>query len=584
MIRPYLLRTAVAASMLLVLGCDGGEKRAAVRPFTVQNCKVSLGEWDYSRAIANAEGVLVGDPRNSEARYCAVLAHLGTAFQAWGAMFSLLTSQLSPPTALAPANGKDLKKVVGGLTSDIEEAVRKIDAHIFILAQEPDPQIHLDAYKLDISDVVVTFLMLAQAEVKVGRESHANLRGTWDKSHLLMLGAFVNAVQTMRDYLFAHNMTVNYTDFPNGDASDVSMEYGRFFTEYPQFFSFDAGTPDEDRLRGSDFHDGLKNQALAAVSYLVGRSDTVDRVAPANRGLGDAIAQSAASTSTDAPVRWIDADRDGVPEKLIIPSLPQLQLIVDGEKLDDPQIENPLGQDPWKALMTLAADVRANLEADRPAPISLQPLLHVVWEKLAADPANAQFRLLHKEMPDILAINPGVFFSKPVAIRDLLPFVFQFTAGGRTYADLAIESEYYVSATENYLEKLGEKADFGTDFAHFDYTGFPQTVSEYSVTSYSFFNGGREPEVLAPDGITATAKSPLLYSIAFPHPGLGGLVVPDPKGFTGTPTFDTPTNAGLNEALNRFIQYYCLDLNKGTTDSVNEGLYGAANLIGDCTN
>lgn len=581
--RQCLFPVAAAASILLMLSCSGEGKRHATRRYSVQACKVHLGRMDYWSAISQAEGVLASDSGNSEARYCAVLGHMGRAFQSWSSIFSLLASQMNAPAGLAPNNKQDLKQVLGAVTSDIEGHVQAADAHIFILAQQPDPRIHIDKFPLDVGEILRLVLLLTHEKVNEGPTDLADFRGTWDKSHLLLLGAFVNGAQTMRDYVFAHNLTVDLKDLPDAGGQDVSMDYAGFFIKYPQFLGFDTGAEDVSRIKGNDNHEGLRNQALAAVSYLTGRSVTLDRVAPANQGLTVAIAQSAATGDTDAPIQWID-DGDGIPETLVIPALPQLGLEMDGEKLDNPAIENPLGKELWKALMNLAGDIRTNLEAGTPAPISLQPVLRAAVVKLAADPANAHLRLLRKEMPNIFAINPSAFLASPVPIRDLLPFSFEFTAGGRQYWDMAVESEYYVSATENYLEKLGSKAQTGTDFVHFMYTGFPQPVSLYTVTAYSFFNGGLEPELLAADGVTATAKSPLLYYLAFPYPGLGGLLIPDPKGFTGEPAFEKPSNRSLNEALNRFIQYYCLDLNNGTVESVDEAQYAETNRIENCGN
>lgn len=578
MLFPGIWRAMLVGGLLFAAGC-GDEKARRPHRFSVENCKAALADKDYTKAIREAEGVLAKDPADDEAHYCAALANFGALVQSWSAIFGLVASQLAPPPSFAPES-LDVKVVVGSILADIEAFLGGTEKHLFALAAAPDPTISLDDFPVGIDPKDILDL-LGTDDIIVHGDLSVNLHGTWDKSHVLLLGAFINLAQTMRDYLFAHRLLVASSDMPDGSAAS----YAYFFANNPDLFVFDNA--DLGRLRGRDGHVGVKNQALAMVSYLAGRKLTIANVVPANAGLTREIARSA-TMNAEAPLRWIDENHDGVPEKLMIPSLPSIDIVIDDKTFDEATIDNPLGVGLWESVLNLAADVRDNLEAAEPQPIDLQPVLTQLWATLAGDPANANVRLLRREAPHIFALNPSAFFSQPIPIRDLMPYTFSFEATTaempyrQTGYDLAIESEHYVNPAENYLDKMYMNAATGADFHHFVYTGLPQTVGEYRVTAYEFYHDGLVPVSLAPDGITATAKSPVLYNIAFPYPGLGGMVVPDPDGFTGVPTFPRPTNAGLNKSLNLFIQYYCLDLTRGTVESIDETLYDASNRIEDC--
>lgn len=588
-----LLKAGVSVMLtgtLFIAACDS--TTTANTPLTAQGlvnaAKSDIAAKDYAAALQKCLSAEEKDDTNAEAKYCVMLANVGALVQSVSAIIGLVASQLSP--AEYQANAFNVKSIVSSILSDIEGQMRYIDIYAAKLAAFEDPTITLEDFPLGLDPK--DLLDLIGDSVQVSGDLSLNMKGTWDKSEVMVMGAAVNGVQGLLDYLLAHKLVLASTDIDFDSTEGVA----NFLFNNPDLLIADAA--DKSRIAGDgDKRKGLKNDVLAALSFAVGRDSDLDKVAPKNGGLVAAIKQSAAAARPDAVVVWVDKDKDGIPEEVGIPAINDIKDNIkdsDGKPLiEGDTFENPISKATWDVIIALGKDVRDNVEADGGDAIALQPVLQAIADEALAEDAVSTVRLLHRPVPNLLGLNPGSFFKAPKYIAELVPYYFQYTTGTTDLrADIAIEIETYVSATTWFNEKVGYEAYKGavSDFTHFDY-GTPDDLVGLTVDSYDF-GDFTVPTAIAEDGVKADVKSPILFQIALQDAGLGGLLQGAPAA---DGAFGALDNAKLNKGLAQLIKYYCLDFNVadvkdadgedvgilGVFDDVN---YGAGNKIAACTN
>lgn len=583
MFRNRLLKTGVSVMLtgtLFVAAC--GDTKENEPPLTaaqlVELGKADIAAKDYAAALQKCLTAEEKDDTSAEAKYCVMLANVGALVQSVSAIIGLVASQLSP--AEYQANAFNVKSIVSSILSDIEGQMRYIDIYAAKLAAFEDPTITLDDFPLGLDPK--DLLDLVGDSVQVSGDLSLNMKGTWDKSEVMVLGAAVNGVQAVLDYLLAHKLVLASTDIDFDSTEGVA----NFLFNNPDLLIADAA--DKSRIDGDgDKRKGLKNDVLSALSFAVGRDSDLDKVAPKNDGLVAAIKQSAAANRSDAVVVWVDKDKDGIPEEIGIPAINDIKDNIKDDEgkplIENDTFENPLEKATWDEIIALGKAVRDNVEADGGKAIALQPVLQAIVDDVKD--AESTTRILFRPVPNLLGINPGAFFKSPKHIADLVPYYFKYTTNATTdiRADIAIEIETYVSATTWFNEKAGVEAYKGAtaDFDHFNYVTLPDVLTgSVSVAAYDFGDFTVPTKVMA-DGVTADAKSPILYQIALQDAGIGGLLQGAPAA---DGAFGELDNAKLNKGLAQLIKYYCLDLSMDLMDAFDDALYGAGNKIAACTN
>lgn len=586
-----LLKAGVSVMLtgtLFISACDGTteEKTVLSAQGLVDAAKADIAAKDYAAALQKCLTAEEKDDTLAEAKYCVMLANVGALVQSVSAIIGLVASQLSP--AEYQANAFNVKSIVSSILSDIEGQMRYIDIYAAKLAAFEDPTITLEDFPLGLDPK--DLLDLIGDSVQVSGDLSLNMKGTWDKSEVMVMGTAVNGVQGLLDYLLAHKLVLASTDINFDSTEGVA----NFLFNNPDLLIADSA--DKSRIDGDgDKRKGVKNDVLAALSFAVGRDSDLDKVAPKNGGLVEAIKQSAAAARADAVVVWVDKDKDGIPEEVGLPAINDIKDNIkdaDGKPLiEGDTFENPLSKETWDVIIALGKDVRDNVEADGGDAIALQPVLQAIADEALAEDAVSTVRLLHRPVPNLLGINPGAFFKSPKYIAELVPYYFQYTTNATTdlRADIAIEIETYVSATTWFNEKAGVEAYKGpvSDFTHFDYVANDVLSGDVTVAAYDF-GDFTVPTKINEDGVKADVKSPILFQIALQDAGLGGLLQGAPAA---DGAFGELDNAKLNKGLAQLIKYYCLDFNvaDATEDSdlldvFDDESYGAGNKIAACTN
>lgn len=576
---------AVACSGGLV-GCGKDDPKAACNghcravKFT-DEAKAKIGAKLYTDAIDLCLRAEELDDTYDEAKYCVVAANVGLMAQAVSSILSLVASQLAPPPgAYRPQLG--VKGIAASILDDVEEQIRYIDAYSYKLAAMENPKFHIDDFPLNF-DPQELIKAAGVSEIKVTGKLDLNLKGTWDKSELLGLAAVLNAAQGLMDYLLAHELILDNTDIAFTTTGDVAA----FLATNPRLLTPDP--KDKARIQGDDVRKGLRNDVLAALSYLVGRADDLEKVAPANKGLIEAIKQSAADAEEDAVLKWVDKNGDGIPEQVGVPSLEELRKKIvdkDGKPvLEESTFQNFLGEATWKELIAFGETMRDNIEAGGGKPAPLARVLELIVGDLKTDFAST--RLLQKKVPDVIALDPGTFFKSPKYVSEMLPFYYEYTipmTAGTLY-DLAIDTENYDGA-DNYLNKMGLRWQTNAaDFGHFSYPDNDVYSSMFTVSTYDFAAFDAPPGVIAADGIVPTVKTPRLWYFALLDPTFGGVLLGDAefKADASGGNYKKMTNLTLWKGLNKLLKYYCIDTTSFDLDMFNDDadIY-AANKIADC--
>jgi hypothetical protein len=584
---------SVVASVLF-LGACGSDDNAVTKVTATQlvaQAKKDIANKDYAAALAKCLKAEEKDDTYDEAKYCVLASEMGALMQSVSAIIGLIASQVNAPAYQPQAF--NVKSIVSSILSDIETQMQYIDRYSYKLAAMDNPHFQIDDFplSLDPKDLID---LIGSSDVVVKGDLALNMKGTWDKSEVMVLGATINGVQGVLDYLLAHKLVLASTDISFDSTSGVA----EFLHNNPDLLAKDA--TDESRLKGDgDKHKGLKNDVLAALSFLVGRASDLELVAPKNDGLVAAIKQSAAEAKSGAykaqVVKWVDADGDGIPEAIGLPAINDLKNSIvdkDGKPyIEKDTIDNPLKKASWDAILAFGKALRDNVEKGG-APVALKAPLQAIVDDLVVD--HADTRILKKPVPDMLAINPGAFFAAPKYVKEMLPYYFQYNTTkdtAKTIWELALEEEQFDVSTA--ISKFYVAGVTGTalqaDWAHFAYPAAatlfvtPVTV----MTGFTFGDFAAAPAAIAADGVTATAKTPHLYYIALQDPAIGGLLEAD-TAFGGAYA-KVADNKVFNTGLNKLLKYYCLDFNTedaagdtGFTQPFDDTLYPATNKIADC--
>lgn len=582
----HLIRSLSALFVLpFLLACppDKDEPSARERAIQITNAaKEKIAGKEYSAAkdlCVRAEAV---DDTYDEAKYCVVAVNLGSMAETVSDILRLAATQLAPGPVYRPQRVQ-VKPLVASLLEDIEAGIREIDAYAFKLASMDNPKFHIAEFPLDF-DPAELLKAASVDEIKVAGPLTMNLRGTWDMSEVLLLAGALNGVQGVIDYLMAHELVIESTDI----SFDTTGGVAAFLATNTQLLSGDP--QDLARLAGDDAQKGLRNDVVAALSYLVGREADLAGVAPANAGLRAAIKQSALDADPEAVLRWTDADADGIPEKVGVPALEELRReVVDAEGkpvLASSTLDNELSVETWSALIALGEALRDNVEAGGGTPVSLKPALAAIVADMKAE--HASTRVLQKNVPDAVAVNPGAFFKSPKYIGELLPYYFSYVTAGSTATrhELALESENFDGA-DNYVEKMGARYGInGSDFGHFSFVDGDVYSAAFTVASYTFAAFEAAPTPIAADGVKPTAKTPKLVYLALPDPGFGGLLWGD-ADFAADASggnYAELTNQSLWKGVNKLLKYYCLDATElGLEMFDDDAAIYAGNKMADCS-
>jgi hypothetical protein len=550
----------------------------------IARAKDDLAARKYSEAQQKCEKAEKLDPSNPEAPYCVLLANVGALVQSLSSILSLGVSQLRAPNYKPSAI--DVKAILGAVLSDLEGQIAYIDLYSYKLSKFDNPTFQLDDFSLRVDAGDISTLLGPDSGVKVNGPIEINLKGTWDISEVAALGAAVNAAQGMLDYLMAHHLIIDSTEFGSGTAG-----LAKFLADNQKLLTKDAA--DTGRITGDETHKGIKDDFLAALSYAVGRKDDRVWVAPANGGLVAAIRQSVMNNAVDAVVQYKDTDMDGIPERFTIPALSDLRMAVTGIDIQT-EFDNPLSKATSRAILKAGAALRNNIETGG-APVPLTSVLRGVANDLKEPFPN--FRIFAKTIPDLIAVNPAAFFAKPKYLRSLLPVYFTYTSNltSEVHYDMAWEKEMY-GVDGNVRERLGvvdAALPTAGDFSHFSF-GVPDAVtSAVTVDGYTFEEGIVPNDLfLEADGIIAGVKWPVLQAVALPDPSFGGLLelntawLANPSA--GTSSFEAADNGSFNKSLNSLIRAYCLNLAE-LGDGASLGDYFdeqsvryAENRIADC--
>lgn len=582
----HSMRSLTALLILtLIAGCDPDPEKdrptPRARAIAITNtAKEEIAAGLYAEAIGHCLLAEEIDDTYDEAKYCIVAANVGAMAKAVSDILGLVVANLSPAEYRSQLA---LKGIVASILDDVEAQIRYIDAYSYKLTKMENPKFHIDDFPLNF-DPAELLKATGIDEIKVTDELSLNLKGTWDMSEIIALAALLNGVQGLLDYVMAHKLVVDNTDIAFETTGDVAA----FIATNPNMLTGDPA--DKARLSGDDNRKGFKNDILAALSYLVGRDDDLENVAPKNAGLIAAIKQSALDADPDAVLKWVDKNGDGIPEQIGVPSLEELRdKIVDADGkpvLEDSNFQNFLSEDTWKALIAFGKTMRDNIEAGGGKPAPVARVLELIVGDLKTDFAST--RLLQKKVPDVVALDPGKFFKSPKYINELFPYFYEFslasTAG--TLYDLAIDTENYVSDNNNYLNKMGVRyKDNAADFAHFSYPDNDAYSTAFTVTSYTFPAFSAEPVPIAADGIMPTAKTPRLWYFALLDPTFGGVLLGDAefKGDASGGNYVAMDNLKIWKGLNKLLKYYCIDTTSFDLDMFNDdaAIY-VNNKIADC--
>jgi hypothetical protein len=557
----------------------------------VDEAKDDIGNKFYPKAMQKCETAEEIDASYDEAKYCVLAANLGQLVQATSKIVSLVAANLSPGDYQTQL---EVKKLIGSLLGEIEGYMASIDLYAYKLAEMDDPKFRIESFPLDL-DIGDLLGLIGNTDIQISSQLELNMRGTWDKSQVVLLGAAFNAAQAALDYLLSHKLVVDDTNISFETTGDVAA----FLVNNPELLTADGDAVSLGRLNGDAIRKGLKNDVLAAVSFLVGRDAPFERVSPAHDGLKEAIKQSAAAADPDAVIRWVDANGDGIPEEFGVPAIAQLSDQIqdkDGKPLiKDDTFANPLKEDTWAEILAFGTAVRDNIEGNGGTPVSLTNFLRLIVRDLEADASRT--RLVLKEVPDVIAVNPAAFLKAPKSIQEMAPYYYQYeyrhTVAGatKTAYDFVIETELYGGASTNYVQKAGSPYVYSgaaADFTHFYFpaSGVDEYAEGFTVTAYAFDNFASRPSELPVDKVVATAKTPRLWYFALPDPTFGGMLLGDPA-FKGDGTggkYVAMDNFSLNKIVNKLLKYYCIDTTEFSFDMLDEdSATYAANPIGQCT-
>ncbi len=560
------------------IGCGGRDAAEPVSeipspPARVEQCLENNARGRYWEALKDSEAVLEANPENAGAHYCAALAHFGVIVDTISAIISAAANLNHAPEYRASIDGKQF---LLPFVEDIEAGIAGIDRHAYALIGMSDhPTLFVESFPLplNLGDLAKLLAKIENVPIEVQGEAEIDLAGAWDVSHIQLLAGLGNLVQTGIDYLFAHDLNL---DNPEALFFETSAQIAYALHANPRFGK-PAGTRDHEsreRMTGGESYKGVRLGALSALSYLVGRETHLERVAPANDGLRMAIRVNAGRS--DGILIWTDRDHDGIPERITIPALEQLNrtltVTVEGKPYPIPsEFENPFSADFWMALEAFAIDLRENIETGSPGSVGLKRLADAALVELDENAAMrtaaarcwpAAVTWAGREFPDLVYLNPRAFLEDPPYLRNLIPWYFSYTTDGTQIGwELALEIEGFAGGMTVTNRKAGLelRAEPGADFEHFDYA-----PGADGIPAYAFEDFETEPAPIPADTLRPTAEVPELFYLALQDPSFGGLLrlktasletFPETGALTSSPVPLEPDNAVFNATLNALRLY-----------------------------
>ncbi len=571
--RNSVTRTGLGAFMALSLtlsACGDSTTDDATGETTatrIAACKDLVGDQKYSEALKKANAALESDADNSDAHYCATLAHVGVIVNTVSAIISAAANLNLAPEYRAAIDGKQF---LLPFVEDIESGIAGIDKHAYALVGMDNPTFQIDSFPLSLNtaDLVKLVGKFSDADIQVQGEAEIDLNGVWDLSQIQALAGAGNAIQGVLDYLFAHDLNldeINDLELKTTEGIAAALHANN------RLLKLATDADSTARLSGDDRYKGVRLDALSALSYLVGRASALERVAPASEGLVAAIKANAGKT--DRVVVWTDADADGIPEKIKVPAIDvvneNLTITIDGVVETIPsEFDNPLSATFWTSLIDLGAEIRDNVEDNGASQIAVKTLVDAAIAEFNDNADVNEFIVdlwpsavtyAAMEFPDLVYVSPGEFLAEPKGVRSMIPYYFSHTTDGTTYAwDMAIEFEGYLNGTTITNEKIGKKFESAADadFAHFDYGANVDGVLEYLFDDFD-----TEPAKIAADTLRPTLELTELIYVALQDPAFGGLLYTKTDALADYPltksaTPAKPDSAGFNAGLNALLLYY----------------------------
>ncbi len=529
-------------------------------------CEELIGRKDFSKALRVGRVLVESEPDNADGHYCIALANVGSLFSSVNSIVGLVSSLGAPQNGVQPS-AQDLKSLVGSFFEPIQASMREFDQAAYVLAGMDKPTWQIESFPLPLDVEAMLGLLGDDAPIMEGNAS-LNLGGTWSLAEIHLLAAAFNGVQGLLDYLMAHELVVSKLELPEFSTEGLAG----FLVKNPDLLTLASNPEDQARLTGNDVRKGVRNAVLSLLSYLVGRSTHLERVALANDGLLEAIRASAALGATDAVVAW-SVDEDGYPTGFRIRMIDALNKQVSFTTVDGEPIEiasrYDIAADPafWNSLLTFGEELRDNMETGGAA-VAVKPVVDAIVDVYGEEIARwGMGRLLGREFPDLVYLNPRAFFEDPWLIRDMLPNYFGYVSepGAAIRYDLGVERETYGDGVTMAVERLGRRTETTEDTWHFAY----DDAVGYQVESIDTL--GQWYESLPPDELAPSPTSPLLTYISLQSPSFGGALE---VRFEGEEAAAPPDSYAFNHALNGLVGYYCLDfLNLGFGEALDENSY-----------
>ncbi len=555
---------ALSMSVVMQTGC-GNEDPAA--DTTAGACAQALAENDFARAL-HIGGKLAR--QSSDARFCKALAHLGQLAEAVDAAVGTPVGTGTPQSAFQPT--AKWKPLLADFVDPVQQAIRGFDAEAYALAGMKDSTFRLERFPLPL-DLQALLALVYGNHAAVEGDASIDLGGTWSTAEIQLLAAVLNGVQGLLDYALAHELDgdlfaprIIYSLDPK-----TSEAIATYLARNPSMFQKASDADDAARLTGNVTHKGLLSTTLAVLSHLVGRDLSLAGVAPANEGLLARIEASAARPAEDSVIAWT-VDQDGYPVKASIRTLAllneQARITIGGRRWILPTVfDLDLGAAGWNALTAFGTALRDNIERSNPARVAVKPLLDGL--RLSGRPTIGSIsRLLEKEAPDMIYLNPGAFLSEPPLLKELLPQYFAYTteASAPKRYDLAVEYETWWAHAPMTVSRLilTQTLEPGTDAGHFWY-GRPASYAVTAIEASETFPADERSHPT--DGLMPSPSSPRLIYLALTSPSFGKLLEMSLDGEAPTP----PDVFDVNRGLNTLIGYYCLNMWKhwGAFDGAN---------------
>ena len=563
-----LIRIVTVVGALLLAGCleMGAEdecpscEQAARSDAHIEQAKAFFAQGDYRRGTSQCRMALEEKADSADGHFCSVVGQVGLLVGHVSELMNMAYMDLSPASVMPMS---DPKPLVVGLLDSLERTMMSLDQDLHALASLEEPTFYVPS-----APMALKVGSLGNSFYHPSHELTFNLGGTWDKTQILLLGAGVNGVQAILDYALAHSLKTAGKLESQGPSL-----YAEAFVRSPSLLLFDTDSESQARLTGNEQRKGLANDVIAMLSYLYGREDEIEDVAPANTGLREAIRLSAASEVTEPVMGWTDRNGDGHPEGVRIEFLSDMIAQVTGVSI--PLFVNVFSPDTMDRFYALLGDLMENIEGQGD-PVGVAELLESarqdIWGFLPAiGPAV-------RPVPDLVYLSPGDFLADPLPVRRMMPYFFSNLVHGYVDYVLLYETKRYddwydETSVEYYRFAWGTwRAQRYDDFRIFPEENLEHAQSDEFVPMPTL--------ELADDGLRPDAVSPILPYLAYQSPSFGGLLWLNPLAFDDGFQVAPASQASLNTSVARAIQYYCVNLSPFYSSAYYT--YTLDTFFGDC--